>query len=223
MENLLQVIHRLSAYTLGLTSNLEYFNEFYFHRESNIDSIKIHDKTCHRPKVINGSALRISQYFPTPYETPSEDVNDENDEIIQYGAHTDYQGFTILRPDPRDWKENGAQGLQVQDQLTKNWIAVQLPGAQYQDEEIFVVNAGDLIQRWSNDLWISANHRVLGPKYGSIAASHSRQAIVFFSGPYEDVLIDSIVSASSEEVSVKKYEPIIAGEHLRLKLMRSNV
>jgi hypothetical protein len=40
---------------------------------------------------------------------PETDI--DRDEQILYGAHIDYQGYTILRPDPCDWKLEEARGL----------------------------------------------------------------------------------------------------------------
>ena len=62
------------------------------------------------------------------------------------GAHTDYECFTILRQtDP---------GLQVQNRAGE-WIeAPPIPGT-------FVINIGDMFQRWTNDLFVSTPHRVI--------------------------------------------------------------
>jgi isopenicillin N synthase-like dioxygenase len=62
------------------------------------------------------------------------------------GAHTDYECFTILRQtDP---------GLQVQNRA-RQWIeAPPIPGT-------FVINIGDMFQRWTNDLFVSTPHRVI--------------------------------------------------------------
>ena len=64
------------------------------------------------------------------------------------GAHTDYECFTIL------WQD--APGLQVQNR-SGDWIeALPIPGT-------FVVNIGDMMQRWTNDLFVSTPHRVVNP------------------------------------------------------------
>lgn len=119
------------------------------------------------------------------------DAQKEEADVIQYGEHTDYQGFTILRPDPRDWIEEGARGLQVRDSLSNEWIPVKVFSsiasegdevARFNYRDTFVVNAGDLIQRLTNDRWISAFHRVIGPVPRSLASQHTRQSIVFFTG-----------------------------------------
>jgi isopenicillin N synthase-like dioxygenase len=57
-----------------------------------------------------------------------------------YGAHTDYTGFTLLRQDE-------VPGLEVL--VDTKWIPVPFV------PDSFVINSGDLIQRWTNDRWIS--------------------------------------------------------------------
>jgi isopenicillin N synthase-like dioxygenase len=89
------------------------------------------------------------------------------------GAHRDYGCLTIIRSD--------AGGLEAQ---TRNgeWVAVQPPPAG------FVVNIGDLMQRWTGDRWVSTLHRVVGRE----GASPRRQSLVFFHNPRDDALIETL-------------------------------
>ena len=63
----------------------------------------------------------------------------------QFGAgqHTDYGGLTILLQQP------GEDGLEVWHTATHQWI--ELPAL----EDKFVINLGDLIQRWTGGMYKS--------------------------------------------------------------------
>jgi isopenicillin N synthase-like dioxygenase len=74
-------------------------------------------------------ALRLAHYPPTSQQAGA-----------VYGAHTDYTGFTLLRQDE-------VPGLEVM--VDSKWIPVPFVS------DSFVINSGDLIQRWTNDRWIS--------------------------------------------------------------------
>lgn len=229
MESLLKTIHRLSSASLGL-EDMEFFNNFYFNdcgSQEDAHIVKSSDRNANRDRA-NGNILRLARYFSN--ETSSLEHTQEH---LQYGAHTDYQGFTILRPDPRDWSDDipGTRGLQVQLQHSGRWIPVKLPNSSASETttDILVVNVGDLLQRWTNDRWHSAMHRVVAPLSGSPGSILSRYAQVFFSGPFEDVLIESIpglqetIFDDSSILEVVKYEPILSGDHLKSKLSRTNV
>ncbi|KAI8842937.1 hypothetical protein BC829DRAFT_401436 [Chytridium lagenaria] len=65
------------------------------------------------------------------------------------GAHTDYGSITLLFQDDKG-------GLEVMTP-SQGWVrATPIPGT-------IVINAGDLLSRWSNDVIRSTNHRVVSP------------------------------------------------------------
>lgn len=201
VEILLKTIHRISAAALGL-ENPEYFNEFYF---------KELPEHPHPESIIrNDLALKISHYFGEGKSMSSVHPKlNEKGEVVAYGEHTDYQGFTILCPDQNDWSPSleGSRGLQVWNKSTNDWIpiCVKQPmeeidaksknpnrGDKCNYEDVLVVNAGDLIQRWTNDYWISSLHRVIGAQPHTAAAAMDRYSIVVFSGPHPDAIIEPI-------------------------------
>ncbi|MEM8866714.1 MAG: 2OG-Fe(II) oxygenase family protein [Verrucomicrobiota bacterium] len=138
--------------------------------------------------------LRLLHYPPAP---------DIDQGQLGAGAHTDYGTLTVLFQD-------SAGGLEVQN-LEGEWIAAPpIPGS-------VVINTGDLMARWSNDLFKSTPHRVK-PRPG--AMQNGRQSIAFFSDPDPEVSIETIPSCISEE-SPTKYPPITAGEHIRQRIMAS--
>lgn len=104
----------------------------------------------------------------------------------------DYTGFTLLDASP-------VAGLEIRLPESGKWIAIdELPGS-------LVVNSGDLISRWTSDVFHSTLHRVR-----KIEGLTERRSIVFFSGPNDATVIKS-----------KKYSNVVAGEYLRDKILGS--
>ena len=68
--------------------------------------------------------------------------------IFACGAHSDFGMLTFLLTDEH-------AGLEVQPKNSEEWIAV----APHPDR--FVVNLGDMLQRWTNDFYCSTLHRVV--------------------------------------------------------------
>jgi len=116
------------------------------------------------------------------------------------GAHTDYGTLTILFQDD-------AGGLEVQD-TSGRWVpAPPIPGT-------VVVNTGDLLARWSNDLLRSTPHRVqVRPE----SAASGRLSIAFFSDPDPEVLVETIPSCISGDRPAR-HDAIRAGEHIEERI-----
>ena len=104
------------------------------------------------------------------------------------GAHRDYGCLTIIRSD--------AGGLEAETRAGE-WLPVAAPPGG------FVVNIGDLMQRWTGDRWISTLHRVVGPE----GASPRRQSLVFFHNPRMQAVIETLGDGVV-------YEPVRAGEYV---------
>ena len=150
---------------------------------------------------------------------------------LRYGAHTDYQGFTLLKPDETDWCTlSGAAGgttggLEMFSPVTHAWHAVKPPSPA--EADVLVVNVGDLLRVWSNDKWHSPLHRVRGPSPSPSSSSSSlprsastgdRCAIVFFTGPCYNTVVKPL-----DARTLPKYAPIGAGEHLMRKIRASQI
>lgn len=101
-------------------------------------------------------------------------------EQLRAGEHTDYGTLTIVRPD--------SPGLQVYDR-SGHWIDVNAP------IDSFVVNIGDMMQRWTNDKWVSTLHRVANP---IDADNNRRMSVVFFHNPRDDVEISCLTTCFSD-------------------------
>jgi isopenicillin N synthase-like dioxygenase len=112
------------------------------------------------------------------------------------GEHTDYGTITILFTD-----EN--PGLQIKPRGTDEWIdAPYIP-------DTCIVNVGDLLQCWTNDLYVSTPHRVVNEHLNI-----SRYSFPYFVHPCDDVMIDSLIGE-------QKYETIGAKEYLVWRLNQS--
>ena len=115
------------------------------------------------------------------------------DNGIGAGAHTDYGSLTLLATD-------GVAGLQVQPRGSSDWLDVpHEPGA-------CVVNIGDCLMRWTNDIYVSSPHRVLPPK-------RERYSVAFFLDPNPDALIEVLPGTGAA-----KYPAVTGADYLMSRL-----
>lgn len=124
------------------------------------------------------------------------------------GAHTDYGTLTLLFQD-------SIGGLQVQNPTTKQFApAPPIPGT-------IVVNAADLLARWSNDLFRSTLHRVVAPPPQFLNESEAiipkRQSIAFFCNPNFNAEISCLPHCFGPG-NPKKYVPVTTEEYIVRRL-----
>jgi isopenicillin N synthase-like dioxygenase len=123
---------------------------------------------------------------------------------LRAGAHSDFGSLTILYPPA------GGDGLEVLAPAGR-WVAVDAtPGA-------FVINIGDLMQRWTNDRWTSTLHRVVNPSDTS-GWRERRLSLGFFCHPNYDAPVACLPSCRAAGAR-PKYDDILAGEYMRQKIM----
>jgi isopenicillin N synthase-like dioxygenase len=113
------------------------------------------------------------------------------------GEHSDYGMLTILMQDP-----NGGLELQLR---SGEWIK-----APYV-EDTFVINVGDMLELWTNDLYVSTPHRVIG------LTGRDRNSLPAFFSPAFDTLVECIPSCLAPGEK-PKFTPLKAGEYLTLRL-----
>ncbi|XP_020676039.1 2-oxoglutarate-Fe(II) type oxidoreductase hxnY isoform X1 [Dendrobium catenatum] len=119
-----------------------------------------------------------------------------------YGAsaHSDYGMITLLVTD-------GVPGLQIcrdKDRRPQLWEDVpHIEGA-------FIVNIGDMLERWTNCLFRSTLHRV-------VAIGKERYSVAFFLDPSTDCLVECLESCCSE-TSPPRFPPIRGGDYLKERL-----
>ncbi len=108
--------------------------------------------------------------------------------------HSDAGYMTMLPSNP-------VAGLEIQAPDGR-WFAVD------QEPESFVVNAGDMLRRWTNDRFRSTRHRARND------APVDRYAIPFFFDPRVDTVIDPVPSCV-DDAHPKRYEPLVYRDYLR--------
>jgi isopenicillin N synthase-like dioxygenase len=111
-----------------------------------------------------------------------------------FSPHTDYGGFTLISQD-------GLGGLQVRNSAGE-WIDVPpIDGT-------FVVNIGDLMATWTNDLYKSNLHRAAN------VSGQARISIPFFASPQGAAVIQCLETCQSP-TNPSRYAPVTAGEYVR--------
>jgi isopenicillin N synthase-like dioxygenase len=75
----------------------------------------------------------------------------------------------------------------------------------------FIVNIGDCLMRWTNDVYVSTPHRVVN------RSARERYSIAFFYDPNPDAMVETIPSCV-EEGEVGRYPPILAADYLTMRL-----
>lgn len=136
---------------------------------------------CKKPMV----QMRLFHY------PPQEPMSDEK--AFGVAPHTDYGMITLLLQDPI-----GGLELKKRD---GEWVsAPYVPGT-------LVINIGDLFQRWTNDIYVSNQHRVVN------RTGKERYSIpMFFNLDYR-TLISCLPTCQSAD-NPPKYQPITSGDYL---------
>lgn len=98
-------------------------------------------------------------------------------------------------------------------------LQVESPNGNFVDatpiEDTIVVNAGDLLARWSNDAIKSTKHRVVEPPVKA-EQYPARYSIAYFCNPNFDRTIEAIPGTFEE--GKKKYAAINSGDYLVKRL-----
>ncbi|CAE7209206.1 unnamed protein product [Rhizoctonia solani] len=150
------------------------------------------------------------------YPAQAEVISDQKPGL---GSHTDFevrtyflsitifntffefpQCFTIL------WQDE-VPALQVKN-ATGQWVDAQpIPGT-------FIINIGDQLSRWTNDIFKSTVHRVINK------SGVQRYSIPLFFSIDHDVKVEVLPSCISDNRPAR-YEPIIAGDYVKSNLEKT--
>jgi len=151
--------------------------------------------------------LRLLHYPPV-----RKSVFKDNPTQVRAGEHSDYGSITLLFQD-------NVGGLEVKSPKG-TWVrATPIP-------DTIVINAGDLLSRWSNDLIQSTKHRVIQPppREGEMADVEqpdsmfpARYSVAFFCNPSFDKTIEAL-PGTFENTAAKKYPAVKSGDYIEMRL-----
>ncbi|CAH8276356.1 unnamed protein product [Arabidopsis lyrata] len=123
------------------------------------------------------------------------ELNSSGEETCGASAHSDFGMITLLATD-------GVAGLQVcrdKDKEPKVWEdVVGIKGT-------FVVNIGDLMERWTNGLFRSTMHRV-------VSVGKERYSVAVFVDPDPNCVVECLESCCSE-TSPPRFPPVRAKDY----------
>ena len=167
---------------------------------------------CRTLRAILASAAGLDeQFFGAKFEQHLSSIRAVNYPVLESpplpdqlraGVHTDYGFLTVLLSEDRPG------GLEIQTPQGK-WVKPPvLPGT-------FIVNLGDCLMRWTNDLWLSTPHRVANPPEQS-SDDTRRQSIAFFHNPARKAVIETLPTFLGD-APTPRYEPITYGEYAMVR------
>ena len=192
----------IPAHERGMTawpeeSDLPGFRDFM---ENHIERMKVTGQ-----KLMRGFALSLGleeTYFDKSHDKPFFNFRPSyyppakdklHDKLWSCGPHTDYVTLTMLYQDH-------VGGLEVLT-LDGDWIpAPPIPGTQ-------VVNIGDMMASWTNDLYTSNPHRVRN------LTDNERISLATFMGPDFSTMVECLDVCQSAD-NPPRYKPITCGEHV---------
>ncbi|KAI0845068.1 putative leucoanthocyanidin dioxygenase [Daldinia vernicosa] len=143
----------------------------------------------HPPDVMDEIAVNPSMPMRLLHYAPQE-VLDERQ--FGVGDHTDFGCVTILL------QEMGTKGLEVWYPPTETWIAVP------PKENSYVINMGDMMQKWTSGYYRSARHRVI------TSGTNDRYSVPWF--------LNGQLKLKCKALDGSGVETIV-GEHIRQRLI----
>jgi isopenicillin N synthase-like dioxygenase len=136
--------------------------------------------SLHRLTSHSGDHVRFTQNPPTTFDP----------DRAARGEHTDFGSITILF--------NWLGGLQIRTPDTNEWVYVRpIPGS-------CVVNLGDAMVKFTAGILKSNVHRVVPPM--GKQATVTRNSLVYFSRPEDDVVLRRLKGGLIDEVKVAERE-----------------
>ena len=152
------------------------------------------------------NSMNVLRYIPKFDYHDNEDQASEDGELMQQfgiGEHTDFECFTILLQDV-----DGPSGLEIlvnDNENQRKWQRLK------PIKNTFVINFGDILARYSNDMFQSTVHRAVNDY------NKSRYSVAFFRHCNFDTKVENLMINDKN-----KYQPVIAGQHMLDRVTRAN-
>lgn len=180
----------LKETTLTLFSQLDYTAEVMLRALG--DYFQLADRETFVKAIQDGNSVMRAIHYPPL--TPEMDPN-----AVRAAAHEDINMITILC-------EATDGGLEI---LTHEgeWLAIDALEGQ------LVVDSGDMLSRFTNDVIPATTHRVVNPQ----GENRARYSLPFFVHPYSAFNLECLPECVTAE-NPAKYPPITAGEFLTQRL-----
>ncbi|KXZ46072.1 hypothetical protein GPECTOR_47g347 [Gonium pectorale] len=161
-------------------------------------------------------------YFAPMFDAPmlalrplhySGEVSDPGAGVFGAGAHSDYGMLTILATDEvpglQIWLPDGGPEAAADAGAARGeegvggrwWDVPPQPGA-------FVINLGDMLERWTNGRYRSTLHRVIN------TTGRERYSVAFFFEPNFDCPVEVLPCCTGGVHGPPRYPPTTAGRHL---------
>ncbi|KAK6951287.1 hypothetical protein Daesc_007818 [Daldinia eschscholtzii] len=125
----------------------------------------------------------------------------QNDLVARLPTHTDWGTFTIMFQD-------GGGGLELKNPKSQEFLHAE------PEDGTFILNIGDMLQRFTNDYLVSAQHRVSVPKADTVptVGIPARYSIPFFTAPDFSHVVATLPRFITNE-NPAKYEPVKFDEY----------
>jgi isopenicillin N synthase-like dioxygenase len=128
----------------------------------------------------SSTILRLLHYQTPPVSLPLSGNLESAETEVRCGCHSDYGTLTLLFQDM-------VGGLQVMIPKTSAQEQSQFINVLPKKDHI-VVNCADLFQFWTDSYYISAQHRVVGPKQNQM----ERFSIAYFMQPEDGWVVEKV-------------------------------
>ncbi|EFC36233.1 predicted protein [Naegleria gruberi] len=124
---------------------------------------------------------------------------ENGEERFGVGKHQDYGCLTLL-------KQDNVGGLEVEDRSTGEWISA--PPL----EKTFVVNIGDMLERWTCGRYKAVPHRVKN------LTNQDRLSAPFFFDPNFECVVTPLEELALTEEEKTKWPPVKYGDYILAKV-----